>query len=188
MISRDVVASLRRKVHWSVSLYTLLGVHKLGRGADGDALHIHGRQPPACSRPWPHRISSSVASRRTPLTRIAGNVAAGLARVPTRRAGSAAPQTAELQAVLAGSAAVRKHGCRLLGTHWADRPGFWLSTQLDATAHGAAVARERAARAPARGYTANHCAPSPNRLEIQLGTGLKKIVRPGASIHGPFQY
>ena len=169
VISRDVVASLRRKVHWSVLPYTLLGVHKLGRGADGDALHIHGRQPPACSRPWPHRISSSVASRRTPLTRIAGNVAAGLARVPTRRAGSAAPQTAELQAVLAGSAAVRKHGCRLLGTHWADRPGFWLSTQLDATAHGAAVAQERAARAPACGYTANHCAPSPNRLEIQLG-------------------
>ena len=47
---------LRRKAHWPVLPYTLLGVHGLGRGAEGDALHIHGRPPPARTcRPWPRR-------------------------------------------------------------------------------------------------------------------------------------
>ena len=47
---------LQRKLHWSVTPYTLLGIHGLGRGAEGDALHIHGRPPPARTcRPWPRR-------------------------------------------------------------------------------------------------------------------------------------
>ena len=42
--------------HLPVLPYTLLDVLGLGRGAEGDALHIHGRPPPARTcRPWPRR-------------------------------------------------------------------------------------------------------------------------------------
>ena len=48
--------SLQCRAHWPVLPYTLLDVHGLGRGAEGDALHIHGRPPPARTcRPWPRR-------------------------------------------------------------------------------------------------------------------------------------
>ena len=79
----------------------LLDVHGLGRGPEGDALHIHGRPPPARTcRPWPRRDLLVLRA-------AAGRFRRGLPAAPRRRprpGRAVAPGRAEARIALGGEA------------------------------------------------------------------------------------